>query len=84
MLHGAGHEKDWIPGTLGIIEVVWSAGGNPQFKMSRERDAVVGINSGCMLKRSASHVIVGEWWKVQVALGIYARASTFSRILGLF
>ena len=38
----------------------------------------------CMLKRTISHVVKVECWKVQVALGIDSRASTYARTHEMF
>uniref|UniRef100_A0AAV1TAL5 Uncharacterized protein n=1 Tax=Peronospora matthiolae TaxID=2874970 RepID=A0AAV1TAL5_9STRA len=50
-----------IPGTLGIIEVGWSAGASLNQEFPWSADAAVMITGEWIPKCSASHVVEGEY-----------------------
>ena len=69
-----------IPDKRGSTDAGRSTGGKPQGKPCIESSAAQRY----MLKRASSHVVEGECCKVQVALGIDSRASTYARIYGMW
>ena len=75
--------KDGLPGYLTREAAQTMAGA--QVANLKESPALKAVqHERYMLKRTSSHVVEGECCKVQVALGIDSRASTYAKIYGMW